>query len=70
MGSRYKTLDAKLKSAIPGPGEYSQEVKPSIPSIKFGSSSRQSFDMRRNIPGPGEYLGSFDSVARAAPKYG
>ena len=40
MGSRYRTLDAKLKAGLPGPGEYDNNLKKSIPNIKFGTSSR------------------------------
>eukprot|EP00347_Sterkiella_histriomuscorum_P006966 403350761 len=70
MGSRYKTLDQKMKAGVPGPGEYDQERQKSIPSIKFGTSSRQSFDIKKHMPGPGEYVGNFDNVNKAAPKYG
>ena len=43
MGSRYRTLDAKLRAGVPGPGEYNNntgQLNKSIPSIKFGTSSR------------------------------
>jgi hypothetical protein len=40
MGARYKTLDQKLKDGIPGPGEYSNDINKSVPSVKFGTSSR------------------------------
>jgi len=72
MGSRYKTLDAKLKAGIPGPGQYDGLPKTSIPSVKFGTSSRSSLDMSKTkyIPGPGEYVGNFENVAKAAPKFG
>ncbi len=45
MGSRYRTLDMKMKAGIPGPGEYEYDQKKSMPSVKFGTSSRQSFEL-------------------------
>lgn len=47
MGARYKTLDTKLKAGIPGPGEYDNHLKKSIPSIKFGSSNRLSIELNK-----------------------
>lgn len=72
MGSRYKTLDMKMKAFIPGPGEYDSGLKKSIPSMKFGTGSRTSLDAaaKLKIPGPGEYLSNFENLAKAAPKYG
>jgi hypothetical protein len=71
MGSRYKTLDQKMKAGIPGPGEYKNDLNKSIPSVKFGTSNRSSFDATKlKVPGPGEYVGSFENIAKAAPKYG
>lgn len=60
MGARYKTLDMKMAAFIPGPGEYDQSMKKSIPNVKFGSSIRQSIDnSKHKVPGPGEYAGNF-----------
>jgi len=46
MGARYKTLDQKMKDGIPGPGDYNGEMNKSIPSMKFGTSSRQSLETK------------------------
>ncbi|CDW84498.1 UNKNOWN [Stylonychia lemnae] len=72
MGARYKTLDQKLKDGIPGPGEYqnANDTNKSIPSMKFGTSSRLSLEINKNIPGPGDYVGNFENISRAAPKFG
>ena len=62
MGARYKTLDQKLKDGIPGPGEYNGEMNKSIPSMKFGTSSRQSIETSKLVPGPGDYTGNYENI--------
>ena len=70
MGSRYKTLDMKMREGIPGPGQYNPKPKTTVPSVKFGSSNRASIEMLTHVPGPGEYVGNFENVAKTAPKFG
>jgi len=43
MGQRYQDAN-DMKKNFPGPGTYGDGIRNSIPTGKFGTSTRQSFD--------------------------
>lgn len=73
MGTKLADIEFNKKNFSPGPGRYNSAKKQSIPSMKFGTGMRTSFDggkEGKHRPGPNQYSADPSKIQRSAPNYG